>query len=265
MATETDFLFPVWGRPATVRAAISLRTGGFSTAPFASFNLGDHVGDRPERVARNRAQLQEVLALPSAPCWLHQVHGTRIVKVPEAPAQGWSPPEADGAVSTCPGVVLGILSADCLPVLACSRDGQCIGAFHAGWRGLLAGVLEQGIAAMGIAAKEILVYLGPSIGPRRYEVGAELRAAFLAQDPGTAPFFAAVTAESDAQPGKAPNGDRFWADLPGLARYRLLALGVASVEASGLCTAEDATRFFSYRRDGQTGRMASLIWKEVGA
>ena len=264
MVTEADFLFPDWDRPVAVRAAVSLRTGGVSSAPFASFNLGDHVGDNPERVARNRAQLQDCLALPGAPRWLHQVHGAHIVDASVAPAREWSPPEADGAVCTGPGIVLAILSADCLPVLACSRDGRRIGAFHAGWRGLLAGVLERGIAAMGVAAREILVYLGPAIGPQRYVVGAEVRAAFLAQDPGAGAFFRAVEDMPAADAHAVPDKGRFLADLPGLARHRLRALGVTSVTPSGLCTATDAARFFSHRRDGQTGRMASLIWREVG-
>jgi len=262
MVTEADFLFPDWDRPASVRAAISLRSGGVSTAPFASFNLGDHVGDDPARVAENRARLREVLALPSAPRWLRQVHGTQIVDAGATAADGWSPPEADGIVCGHPEVVLAILSADCLPVLACSRDGRRIGAFHAGWRGLLAGVLERGIAAMGIPAHEILVYLGPSIGPQRFEVGPEVRAAFLAQDSESEAFFSATGVETDDPGDGLPRRQRFRADLPGLAQWRLAKIGVELVARSGLCTATDAARFFSYRRDGRTGRMASLIWRE---
>jgi YfiH family protein len=210
--------------------------------------LGDHVGDVGQAVAKNREQLRALLKLPQEPQWLRQVHGTELLQIPAA--QDLSPlPEADGAVTHLAGQVLVVLTADCLPVLACSRDGQHLGAFHAGWRGLLAGILEKGVAALAVPGKEVLIYLGPAIGPEAFEVGPELRAAFVAEDPQ------AVSAFHEGV------GDRWLADIYQLARQRLQRVGVTAIYGGGLCTFSD-TEFFSYRRDAVTGRMASLIWRE---
>ncbi len=252
MATSPQILVPDWPLPAGIHAAVTTRLGGCSLGEYASLNLADHVGDDPAAVMANRAELRQVLALPGEPEWLRQVHGTEICRASgrrPTPA-GLSPPEADGAVTMQAGRVLAVLTADCLPVLACSRDGSVLGAFHAGWRGLLGGILEAGIWAMEVEPEEILVYLGPAIGQERFEVGEEVRSAFVADDPKSAHAF------------RQGDGDRFHADLYALARHRLRRLGVVRCSGGGFCTATDRERFFSYRRDGRTGRMATLIWRE---
>jgi YfiH family protein len=233
-----------WPAPPQVRAYTSLRHGGVSRAPYDSFNLGDHVGDDPGAVAANRARLRQALALPGEPRWLRQVHGTRVVE-----AAGASPDtEADASYTLERGVVCAVLTADCLPVLLCDRAGTRVAAAHAGWRGLAAGVLERSVAALGVPGNEVVAWLGPAIGPTAFEVGAEVRAAFVQVDPAGVDAF-------------KPNArGRFDADIYALARTRLLAAGVAAIYGGGGCTHSDAQRFFSYRRDGVCGRMASLIW-----
>jgi YfiH family protein len=238
-----DLIVPDWPAPANVRALQTTRTGGVSRAPWDGFNLGDHVGDDPQAVATNRARLRAVL--PAEPAWLRQVHG--IVAVDTARA-GKTEPEADAAFAREPGSVCAVLTADCLPVLFCDRAGTVVAAAHAGWRGLLAGVLENTVAALGKPPAEIVAWFGPAIGPSAFEVGPEVRAAFTGSDPGASAAFA---------PGRA---DRWWCDLPLLARRRLAAAGVKAVFGGDACTASDPERFFSYRRDGVTGRMASLVW-----
>lgn len=250
MATEeAGYWVPDWPVPYGVRSAVTVRSGGVSQGAYASLNLGDHVGDAPEAVARNRERLRAMLKLPGEPRWLRQEHGTGVVTLTAAPVRSL---EADGAVTAIPGVVLAVLTADCLPVLACGGGGRHIGVFHAGWRGLLAGILERGVAAMQVAPEDILIYLGPAIGPEHFEVGPELRAAFLAEDAGAAEAF---------RPGR---GDRWLANIYALARQRLQRVGVQAIFGGNLCTVADPARYFSYRRDGVTGRMASLIWKEEG-
>ncbi|MHB1532212.1 peptidoglycan editing factor PgeF [Acidithiobacillus sp.] len=246
---EPSLIVPDWPAPPGVRAAITLRAGGASAGPYASFNLGEHVGDDAQRVAENRARLQQRLALPRAPAWLTQVHGTRVVDI-HGPDHG--PLEADGAVTSQCGVVLAVLTADCLPVLACRRDGGRIGVFHAGWRGLLGGVLEAGMAALEASPDEVLIYLGPAIGPARFEVGPELRAAFVVHDPAAQDCF---------HPGRE---GRWLADIYALAHQRLARAGVPAAAISGgeYCTVTETERFFSYRRDGRCGRMATVIWRE---
>lgn len=239
-----DLLVPDWPAPANVRAMQTLRTGGYSPVPWDSFNLGDHVGDDPQRVAANRAALRALL--PAEPLWLKQVHGTAAVDA------GFSAKtvEADAAFTRQLGRVCAVMTADCLPVLFCDRSGSVVAAAHAGWRGLAAGVLEATISRMGVRASEILAWLGPAIGPQHFEVGDEVRAAFLAHDQS------AESAFVRQRQGK------WLADIYQLARQRLQAAGVMSISEGGCCTVSDAERFFSYRRDGVTGRMASLIWLE---
>lgn len=241
-----ECLYPDWPAPAVVRAAITTRCGGVSGAPWDSLNLADHVGDDPRRVAENRRRLQAHLALPAAPFWLRQVHGCDVADADGAP--DGMPCAADAAAATRPGAVCAVLTADCLPVLFCSRQGDWVAAAHAGWRGLAAGVLERAVARAPVAAADVLAWLGPAIGPQAFEVGTEVREAFLAEDAGAAGCFA-----------PSPAG-RWLADLYGLARRRLARCGVGWVGGGGLCTYADAGRFFSFRRDGATGRMASLIW-----
>lgn len=240
---------PQWAAPAGVHAAFSLRSGGASEAPWNSLNLGVHVGDDPAAVAENRRRLAATLALPSEPIWLDQVHGRDVIDVaaPGLPTNGHRP-RADASVTRTPGVVLAIQVADCLPVLFSSRDGRVIGAAHAGWRGLAAGVLEATVAAMAVPAGQLVAWLGPSIGPAHFEVGDEVREAFLASQSGAESAFVLN-----------PRG-RWQCDLPALARARLSALGLSQVDGGGWCTAADPVRFFSHRRDQRTGRMAALIW-----
>lgn len=242
MALET--IRPEWAAPPNVRAVQTTRSGGVSLGPYASLNLGDHVGDEPAAVAANRALLASIL--PAEPVWLKQIHGVAVADADTAPAGV----EADAAIARQPGRVCAIMTADCLPVLLCDQQGSVVGAAHAGWRGLCAGVIEATVAAMGVAPGEIIAWLGPAIGPQSFEVGDEVRAAFVAHDPAAAQAFAAHA------PGK------WLADIWRLARQRLAALGVAEVAGGGRCTVAEPGRFFSYRRDGVTGRMATCIWLE---
>ncbi|WP_374351505.1 peptidoglycan editing factor PgeF [Chitinimonas sp.] len=239
-----QWLVPDWPAPARVRALVTTRQGGCSWPPFHGFNVASHVGDVPDAVAANRAMLRQ--HLPAEPVWLEQVHG--IAAVDAADTQGV--PRADAAFTRATDTVCAVMTADCLPVLFARRDGSAVAAAHAGWRGLCDGVLEATLAALGNPA-ELLAWLGPAIGPDAFEVGDEVRAAFVTQDPAAASAFRSAVA-----PGK------WWCDIYALARLRLAKAGVKQVYGGGLCTVSDAERFFSYRRDKQTGRMVSLIWIE---
>lgn len=239
------FLGADWSAPATVRAGCSLRGGGRSQEPYASLNLGDHVGDDPAAVAANRALLRTTLQLPAEPLWLRQVHG---IGVADADADPLTRP-ADAAVTRRGARPLAILVADCMPVLFASADGAVLGAAHAGWRGLSAGVLEATVRAMDVDPRGIHAWLGPAIGAEHFEVGEEVRAAFVARD---ARADAAFTANARG---------RWQCDLQRLARARLAALDVRQVATAGLCTYAEAARCFSYRREGRTGRMAALLWR----
>ena len=241
----TDFILPDWPAPPRVRALVTTRTGGVSEGPYASFNLGDHVGDDPAAVAENRARLRR--HLPGDPCWLRQVHGTRCCA---APARSPVPPEADASFTREPGVVSAVLTADCLPILLCDQAGTVVAAAHAGWRGLAAGVIESTVAAMDVGGESLLAWLGPAIGPRQFEVGSEVRGAFVDH------------AAEAAQAFVAREHGKWLCDIARLACQRLAALGVRRVTGAGFCTVEDDRRFFSYRRDGATGRLASLVWLE---
>jgi YfiH family protein len=240
---ELDFMLPDWPVPGSVRAAVSLRSGGVSGGPFASLNLGEHVGDDPASVAANRSRLRAALRLPAEPLWLEQVHGAKVARF-----DGTDKPCADAAVAVNPGQVCAVLVADCLPVLLADRAGRCVAIAHAGWRGLAAGVIENAVAGMPVAPKDLVAWLGPAIGPEAFEVGSEVREKFLALDAAAEAHFHA------GRPG------RWMADLCGLARLRLAGTGVSSVHGGGQCTVADPSRFFSYRRDGLTGRMAALVW-----
>ncbi len=237
-----ETIVPDWPAPARVRSLATTRSGGFSTGAHASFNLGMNCGDAAETVARNRALLRQMI--PAEPAWMKQVHGSRVIEADCDPA----PAEADAAVAHAPQRVCVVLSADCLPVLLCERSGAAVGAAHAGWRGLAAGVIEQAVSALQCPPQRVLAWLGPAIGPRVYEVGEEVREALLRFDANAAAAFA------PCHPGK------YLADLYALARQRLIAVGVTSIHGGGWCTYSDPVRFFSYRRDGVTGRMANLVW-----
>lgn len=248
-----QLLIPDWpDRPAKIGALTTMRQGGASLGPYddghggAGLNLGVHVQDAPEHVAQNRRQLRSIL--PAEPVWLTQVHGVNVVDA--ATVEGT--PDADACVATQAGVVCAMMTADCLPVLFCDVGGNVVGAAHAGWRGLAAGVLERTVESMRLrGAGEILAWLGPAIGPQRFEVGADVLDAFAAHDPASTSAFVAI----------AGRDGKFLADIYQLARLRLAQAGVARVSGGGLCTVTD-TRFYSYRRDKLTGRMATLIWRK---
>jgi YfiH family protein len=242
-APHPDWITPDWPAAGRVRALITTRAGGVSSGNFASLNLGARGGDDPQRVARNRAILRA--CLPAEPAWMKQVHGTVVIDAAKATPDT----EADGAVTRAAGSVCAVLTADCLPVLLSDRTGTTAGIAHAGWRGLAGGILESVVRAMDVSPRDLFAYIGPGIGPRNYEVGEEVREAFVRKDPD------AATAFAPRQNGK------HLADLYKLARRRLAAAGVAEVHGGGFCTAGDE-RFFSFRRDGNTGRMASLVWLE---
>lgn len=233
---------PDWPAPANVRALMSTRAGGVSATPWASLNLGDHVGDDPAHVAANRAHLRE--ALPAEPAWLKQVHSARVVEA------GGGEIEADACFTRVPGQVCAVLTADCLPVLFCDRAGSVVAAAHAGWRGLAGGVLEAAVDAMAVPPDEILAWMGAAIGPHAFEVGEDVREAFLAQHADAARAFVPQCA-----PGK------WLVDIYALARIRLTHAGVLTVSGGGRCTFSESDTFFSYRRDGVTGRMAAVIWR----
>ena len=235
-------LIPDWPAPNNVRTLQTTRNGGTSAAPYASFNLGDHVGDVPLAVERNLMLLQPLL--PSEPVWLKQVHGTVVADAGNAAC--W--PQADACITSHPGAVCVVMTADCLPVLLCDDQGSVVGAAHAGWRGLCDGVIEQTVRAMNVPPQNLMAWLGPAIGPQAFEVGEEVRTAFVAQQPEAAAAFV---------PG---DKNKWFADIYQLAGLRLGALGITRIYGGGLCTYADQKRFFSYRRDGTTGRMGTFIW-----
>ncbi|MDW5501395.1 purine nucleoside phosphorylase YfiH [Pseudomonas lundensis] len=239
-----SLILPDWPLPAGVKACSTTRHGGVSLSPYDSLNLGTHVGDEERSVADNRQRLVVGACLPQMPVWLEQVHGTRVVRL-----DGQKPADlqADAVYSNIPGQVCAVMTADCLPVLFCSQAGDEVAAAHAGWRGLCNGVLEQTLAAFTAEPGSISAWLGPAIGPQQFEVGPEVRAAFIAVDAAAATAF-------------IPQGDKFLADIYLLARQRLQRAGVHAIYGGDRCTVSEISHFFSYRRDGITGRLASLIW-----
>lgn len=236
-----DWLMPQWPAPAKVKTSVTTRSGGVSVAPYDTLNLGEHVGDDPRAVAKNRQRLVSLLGCK--PAWLQQVHGVAVVEANPAAVL-----EADASWTETPGVACTVMTADCLPVLFCDRAGTRVAAAHAGWRGLAGGVLEASLDELAVPADQVLVWLGPAIGPQAFEVGAEVREAFVGQHAQAAAAF---------QP--SVNSGKFMADIYQLARIRLAACGVEAVYGGDFCTVTDP-RFFSYRRSAQTGRFASLIW-----
>ena len=251
-------LVPNWPAPASIRALVTTRTGGVSEAPYDSLNLGKHVGDTPDKVSENRARLRQLL--PSEPIWLEQVHGTRV----------WHSGEdyqADAAISAELNQVITVLTADCMPVFFCNRAGNIVGVAHAGWRGLCAGVLENTVQALcekslalgqTLAREDILVWLGPAIGPSCFEVGNEVREQFI----DAARLMGAVFPLESFQaiPG---NPQKYWANLYLLARSRLKNAGIQAIYGGEFCTFTQSEQFFSHRRDGVSGRFAALIWLET--
>ncbi len=246
----TLWLEPDWPAPRGVRVLSTLRgdpASGSSEAPYACFNLGDHVGDDPVAVAANRRRLKLAAGLPGEPSWLSQVHGVTVADLDSGAARG----AADAAITRELGRVCAILSADCLPIIFATDSGDIIAAAHAGWRGLAAGVIEATVRTMGVPTASLMAWLGPAIGPRHFEVGAEVREALLKGDTNAGEAF-----ETNAR-------GRFMADLGLLARRRLAALDVTRIYGGGECTYAQAERYFSHRRDGITGRQATLIWREA--
>jgi YfiH family protein len=253
---SAGWIEPDWPAPGGVRALSTFRSGGASVPPYASLNLGDHVGDLPETVAENRRRLAIEAGLPAEPVWLAQAHGINVSDLDAAGDLGGAGlvgrvGPADAALTRQPGRVCAILTADCLPLLLTADTGVLVAAAHAGWRGLAAGVIEATVQALKVPPQRLMAWLGPAIGPRHFEVGAEVREALLQGDSG-------------AQEAFVPNArGRFMADLSALARRRLAALGVDRIYGGGECTFTAADRYFSHRRDGVTGRQATLIWLEA--
>jgi polyphenol oxidase len=244
MNLQDHLITPDWPAPKNVRALQTTRLGGLSSAPYDSLNLGDHVGDAPLVVARNRMLLNTLL--PREPVWLKQVHGTVVANADMASCL----PQADTCIARHRDAVCVVMTADCLPVLLCDQQGSVVGAAHAGWKGLAAGVIEATVQAMGVAPQNLMAWLGPAISQSAFEVGDEVRAIFVDADPkATAAFI-------PGQQGK------WLADIYALARLRLNALGITHIYGGGYCTYSDRDRFYSYRRDGVTGRMGTFIWIE---
>lgn len=245
-----EFVYPDWPAPAHVKSLTTTRNGGFSVGPYASFNLSNVVGDEPGNVRRNRMLLREVLKLPAEPQWITQVHGNRVIDAFDA-APG---EEADGCVTGTAGVVCAVLTADCLPIFLCDRRSTRIGILHAGWRGLAAGIVEEGLRKLQLPTANVLAWLGPAIGPSAYEVGNEVRQVFVTQNHKIAEAFI-----------PSPNHKGHWlADLYDIARRKLHEQGVHAVYGGLRCTLREDNLFFSHRREGVCGRMASLIWLDKG-
>ncbi|OAN17508.1 hypothetical protein A3K86_08050 [Photobacterium jeanii] len=239
-------IIPDWPAPANVKAISTTRLGGQSLSPYRGFNLGLHVGDEAERVQGHRDQLQQMLSLPVAPAWLNQTHSTTVLNL-RAPLQ--TVPDADGSYTQVRGLACSVMTADCLPVLLCDKAGTQVAAVHAGWRGLVDGIVEQAIAQFNVPPEDILAWLGPAIGPSEFEVGGEVRQQFMMVLP-------------QAESAFVPRGEKWLADIYELARQRLRHSGISDIFGGQHCTVTEGDTFFSYRRDGVTGRQASLIWLE---
>lgn len=247
------FIFPDWPAPANICAATSTRIGGVSHLEYASFNLGGHVGDSANAVATNREILQAALQLPEQPVWLTQVHGIDVLSLDGSDPVTF-PREYDACYSSQPNRVCAVLTADCLPVLFCSRDGREVAAAHAGWRGLVDGVLASTVSTFACEASDILAWLGPAIGPHSFEVGADVRERFLMQWKlyGVDRVDACFTPQTN---------QRWLCDIYALARLQLNAVGVSAIYGGVEDTCADWQRFYSFRRDGDTGRMATVVWR----
>lgn len=243
MLSSKDFIRPDWPAPINVKAIQTTRKGGFSVSPYQSFNLGAHVQDDGLAVAKNRQLLSQYL--PSEPVWLNQVHGVEVVNA----AKSLCLQDADASFSKAKNVVCVTMTADCLPVLLCNQQGTAVAAIHAGWRSLCDGVIEATIKSLGIHAEDLMAWLGPAIGPKAFEVGEEVRKAFMTQD-------------AQAEMAFNPSGDKWLGDLYLIARQRLNKQGVTKIYGGGECTYRNLDQYFSFRRDGVTGRMATMIWFE---
>jgi YfiH family protein len=242
--TANSLIFPDWPSPDTIKALSTTRQGGFSLPPYNGFNLGIHVGDELDTVLKNRDYLVDIAQLPESPRWLNQIHGTRVIK-----SNAWQLNiDADAIVSKQKNHICTIMTADCLPLLMCNKKGDTVAAIHAGWRGLAAGIIEKTIAELHCAPQEILVWLGPAIGPNQFEVGFDVYQTFTQHSAKANQAF------------QQTDSTHYLADIYLLARQRLTALGINAIFGGDLCTASHKQHFFSYRRDDITGRMASVIW-----
>lgn len=251
-----ELIYPTWPAPAHIQAVSTTRQGGISQLPFSSLNLGVHVGDHEADVLQNRMRLTQALALVNSPVWLNQIHSSKVVTLPLCHENTVAEPmvrlqhspfvDADASFTQSVNQVCVVMTADCLPVLFCDREGKQVAAAHAGWRGLANGILENTLAHFS-NPHDVMAWLGPAIGPQAFEVGDEVRAAFIAHDPSAEMAF-------------KPHQQKWLADIYTLARLRLKAAGLTQIYGGDYCTMTDQTRFFSYRRSGQTGRQASLIW-----
>lgn len=247
------WIFPDWPAPARVKALFTTRNGGVSGPPYASLNLGNHVGDDPLRVEQNRALLRSLL--PENPSWLKQVHGTAVIDAGTRSCEAGSceAEEGDAAFTRERAKVCAVLVADCLPILLCDREGTIVGLMHAGWRGLAAGIIQRTISTIDHRGSPLMAWLGPAIGPDRFEVGEEVRNIFIRRDRKSAGAFVRAPGDGNAH-------DKWLANIFLLAQQQLVDAGVTEIHGGGICTYSDPARFFSYRRDGTTGRMAGLIW-----
>ena len=255
MLHDERYLLANWPAPTNIKAFVTTRRGGFSTGVFSSFNMGIYSGDNPATAKKNRAQLTIDWQLEHPPQWLKQVHGVDVIEAHRCPSSSYQEEqeeqEADAMFTREPGIMCTALTADCLPVLFCDRSGSVVASAHAGWKGLLAGVLENTVRAMGVDPANILVWLGPAISQKNFEVGPEVREQFIAINPAAGEAFI---------PGE---GDRWFADIYQLARQRLGKISVTAIYGGGFCSVEQDDLFYSYRRDGKkSGRMASVIWLE---
>jgi YfiH family protein len=244
MSLLEHLISPDWPAPVNVKALQTTRLGGISSAPYDSLNLGDHVGDAPLAVERNRILLNTLL--PNEPVWLEQVHGTRVADADMADCL----PQADACIARHRDAVCVVMTADCLPLLLCDRQGSVVGAVHAGWKGLAAGVIETTVHRMKVNPANLMAWLGPAIGQQAFEVGSEVRALFVDADPKASAAF------MTGHPGK------WFTDIYALARLRLNAMGITQIYGGDYCTYHEREKFFSYRRDGATGRMGTFIWLE---
>jgi polyphenol oxidase len=246
MTLNPEWLVPDWPAPARVRAFVTTRAGGVSTGQYASMNLGSRSGDVPSDVASNRAIVRR--HLPADPRWMVQVHGTAVADLDKL-SEG-TPATADAALTRNEGRVAVVLTADCMPLFLCDDRGRSVAVAHAGWRGMAAGVIEETVAALAVEPRRVMAWMGPTIGPSAFEVGAEVREAFVAVDAAAASAF------------KPHNAGKYFADLYALARRRLQRAGVTAIYGGGFCTYREADRFFSYRREQKSGRMGAFIWME---
>jgi YfiH family protein len=273
MSLLEHLIIPDWPAPANIKALQTTRAGGASKAPYDSLNLGDHVGDDPLVVERNRILLNTLL--PSEPVWLEQSHGIVVANADRADCL----PQADACIARHRAAVCVVMTADCLPILLCDQQGSVVGAVHAGWKGLAAGVIEATVQAMNVAPQNLMAWLGPAISQHAFEVGEEVRAAFIASQPQASSAFnpsspqlspgasvppSPACGESEARGAEPVGGEgkKYLADLYALARLRLNALGITQIYGGDRCTYREHEQFFSYRRDGRTGRMGAFIWLE---